>query len=435
MPSREERASQLAKDILILSRNSLMVRFRFLDRGLGRLVFREAEHVLFGTDGRFLYYDPWVILNRYRADARIITRDLLHSLLHLIFRHPFTGKEVDRELWDIACDAAVEHLIGGLGCDLVTADREREERTVLPLMKADLPMMTAEHIYRWLADRDFSPEDRERLRDIFYGDMHGLWYGLTDPSAAADRDVDLQPVWEEISRRMQAELENFTENANAPLVQHLRALNKKRRSYTAFLRRFGVMGEVIRLSDEEFDNHYYAYGMELYGNIPLIEPLEYREQKQIRDFVIAIDTSGSVEGEIVQSFIQHTYEILMEQESFFTKINLHILQCDDRIRQDAKITSKSDFEDYISGMEILGLGETDFRPVFTRVEELIARGEFTDLKGLLYFTDGKGTFPEKKPPFDTAFVLHTEGYEEVPVPAWAMKLEISEEDIREHRYD
>ena len=39
-----------------------------------------------------------------------------------------------------------------------------------------------------------------------------------------------------------------------------------------------------------------------YGNVPLVEPLEYRDDKRIREFVIAIDTSGSVQGDIVQSF-------------------------------------------------------------------------------------------------------------------------------------
>ena len=34
------------------------------------------------------------------------------------------------------------------------------------------------------------------------------------------------------------------------------------------------------------------YGMELYGNMPLVEPLEYKETDRVREFVIAIDTSG-----------------------------------------------------------------------------------------------------------------------------------------------
>ena len=195
-----------------------------------------------------------------------------------------------------------------------------------------------------------------------------------------------------------------------------------------------MRGEVVRLSDEEFDNNYYTYGLSLYGNVPLIEPLEYREQKRIRDFVIAIDTSGSVKGDVVQSFIQHTHDILSKQENFFTKVNMHIIQCDDQIREDVHITGREEFQAYIKTMQIKGLGQTDFRPVFARVEELIRRRELTDLRGLLYFTDGLGTFPEKKPPYDTAFIIHTDDYHEVQVPPWAMHMVLTEDEILDSRF-
>ena len=39
-----------------------------------------------------------------------------------------------------------------------------------------------------------------------------------------------------------------------------------------------------------------------YGKMPLIEPLESRESKKIRDFVIVLDTSESTAGELVKNF-------------------------------------------------------------------------------------------------------------------------------------
>ena len=122
----------------------------------------------------------------------------------------------------------------------------------------------------------------------------------------------------------------------------------------------------MRLDPDEFDYVYYTYGLKLYQNMPLIEPLEYREVKRIREFVIAIDTSGSVAGELVQKFVQKTYNVLKSTESFFSKINLHILQCDADIQEDVKIPSQEEFDAYIKTMAIKGLGDTDFRPVFAR---------------------------------------------------------------------
>ena len=56
--------------------------------------------------------------------------------------------------------------------------------------------------------------------------------------------------------------------------------------------------------------------------------------------------------------------------------------------------------------------------------ELIEKGEFSGLKGLIYFTDGRGEYPKKKPPYDVAFVFLREDYTDADVPAWAIKLEI-----------
>ena len=37
----------------------------------------------------------------------------------------------------------------------------------------------------------------------------------------------------------------------------------------------------------------------------------------------------------------------------------------------------------------------DFRPAFEYVNRMIRQGNFTDSKGLLYFTDGEGIYPVK----------------------------------------
>ena len=227
---------------------------------------------------------------------------------------------------------------------------------------------------------------------------------------------------------MQTELELLRSDSGA-LAQSLREINRTRYDYTEFLRRFGIRSEKIRLSEEEFDNNYYTYGLELYGNIPLIEPLEYRDIRNIRDFVIAIDTSGSVQGEVVQKFVQHTHDILSSQHSFDARTNLYIIQCDDRIRDISLIRCSEDFDRYFREKEIKGLGQTDFRPVFEHVGRLIEERKLTDLRGLLYFTDGMGRFPEKAPGYDTAFIIHNDSLDDVWVPDWAVKIEMQTDEI------
>ena len=432
---RNAQAKALAREVISLAQSTLMVHLRFLDRGLAALVPEPHDRLWFAADGAHLYYDPWYVLGKYKWEQNSVTRALLHSLLHCVFRHGFVGKEIDHPRWDLACDIAVEAAIGDLDKPFLSTRRTAQQAGLTALLLQELPApLTAERIYRWLEEREVPQEELVSQREPFLADQHDLWYGTFSSGPDADADLHLEAVWEEISRRMQVEMETMEKDGSQALVQSLRQINRKKENYTEFLRRFGDYGEVMRISEEEFDYTYYTYGLNAYGNIPLVEPLEYQEQRRLREFVIAIDTSGSVRGDVVQSFVQHTYNILSRQENLFTKVNIHIIQCDDRIRDDVCITCAEEFQQYLNTMEIKGLGNTDFRPVFEYVEALRRSGELPQLKGLLYFTDGCGVFPAGKPSFETAFILHHEGWETPRVPPWAMKLILTEDEILDPRF-
>ena len=68
-------------------------------------------------------------------------------------------------------------------------------------------------------------------------------------------------------------------------------------------------------------------------------------------------------------------------------------------------------------------------------DELIQNKEFLNLKGLIYFTDGYGVFPSQKPSYDTAFVFLENDLEQPEIPAWAIKLVLSAEEIRKEEED
>ena len=166
-----------------------------------------------------------------------------------------------------------------------------------------------------------------------------------------------------------------------------------------------------------------------YGDAALIEPLEYKEEKRIRDFVIAVDTSGSVDGDTVQGFLRKTFNILHSEDSYFSRVNVHIIQCDSKIQQDTVITSSDELDAMLDSFELHGFGGTDFRPVFGYVETLRQNGAFSDLRGLVYFTDGWGEFPEKQPDYRTAFVFLENEDNNTDVPVWAIKLILPKEEF------
>ena len=428
LTERDKKAQELSAEIIANARNSILLNLRFMDRAIGN--FRCVPNMNYGLAGSsgFVMYSPWTMIASYMQEQSVVTRDLLHCVLYSVFRHSIVGPGIDRIKWDLATDIAVEDSINGLDRDFLYAKRHDKQVDITSRLRESIGYLTAERIYSYLNSGEVSMTDCFKWSELFQADQHDLWYGGGRPDATVTSEIDLNELWDDIAKRMQTELELFSNDQGA-LTQNLRDINRVRYNYTEFLKRFGVRSETIRLSEEEFDNNYYTYGLELYGDIPLIEPLEYRDHKNIKDFVIAIDTSGSVRGEIVQKFVEHTHDVLAAQNSFDSQMNLYIIQCDDEIRDVAIIRSQSDFESYFKTTEIKGLGRTDFRPVFDYVGKLLEERNLTDLRGLLYFTDGKGKFPEKYPGYDVAFIIHNDSLEDAWVPDWAMKVELQAEEI------
>ena len=270
-------------------------------------------------------------------------------------------------------------------------------------------------------DNDDEPQDEEEQ-----GDESSNENLMQKPSQQTSED------WDNVSHKAKVEMESFSGEAGdeaGSLLQNLKEVNRERYDYTKFLKKFAVHGEMMKVNDDEYDYIFYTYGLKLFKNLPLIEPLEYKEVKRIKEFIIAIDTSGSVQGDKVQAFLNKTYNILKSTESFFSKINLHIIQCDAKVQEVAKISCQEEFDEYIDKMTFKGFGGTDFRPVFTYVDELRKKGEFINLKGLIYFTDGEGKFPEKRTDYETAFVFIEDELKEHEVPPWIIKLVLRAEEI------
>ena len=84
-------------------------------------------------------------------------------------------------------------------------------------------------------------------------------------------------------------------------------------------------------------------------------------------------------------------------------MNLHLIQADNAVRQDILIRNEDELIHAMNHFELRGGGGTDFRPAFEYVDQLCAEKKFSNLRGLLYFTDGMGTYrrgaPATIPPF------------------------------------
>lgn len=422
-----EHTASLAARVMQLARDNIVVNMRFLDVALSRL----KPEVRFGlegaaSDGEKMYYDPVWLLIQYKEAPNYPVRLYLHMLLHCVFYHSFSYGEREEELWNLAVDAAVENVILEMNLHMAVLETDAEARNKLHYLKEDAGILTAERIYRYLKNNPITPGEKEQWHRLFHKDEHIYWKGQEEL-------VVTEEQWKKISERIKADLKSFSKDKNnsESLEKNLAEATRDRYDYADLLRRFTVMGEDMQVNDDEFDYIYYTYGLSQYGNMPLVEPLEYKDAKKVKEFVIAIDTSASCRGEIVREFIRKTYSILKGTEHFFQKINVHIVQCDSEIQSDTKLTCQEDFEEFMKNGRLKGFGSTDFRPVFDYVERLSEEGEFENLKGLIYFTDGYGIYPAQMPPYDTIFVFLDENDKRPELPPWAIQVVLNEDDIEQ----
>lgn len=440
----EEKISSLAGEVMGLARDDILMHLRFFAPVVAALParerkgeaypmeerrsmeerlsveegsFMEGEHFGFASDGRFCLYDSAYVLKCYQNTPALVTRAYLHMLLHSVFSHNFQYDKLEARTWNLAADLAVENVILELGLAGAALEEDKAVARLLSILQEQAGALTAEKLYRHFQKNPLSAQEERELHMLSFRDSHHLWKPEKRPEAAMNQ-------WRKLGRQVKADLQSFARGraGTKSLEQNLEEAVRERYDYGEILRRFAVTGEELAVSEDEFDYIYYTYGLEHYGNLPLIEPLEYRENKKVREFVIAIDTSASCDGEAVKAFLRKTYAILKDHENFFTRINVHILQCDNQVRDDRKITCGEDLERFLREGKLTGFGATDFRPVFAYVEQLREAGEFENLKGLIYFTDGYGIYPERMPDYQTIFAFLEENENRAPVPPWSIKV-------------
>ncbi|MDD6325322.1 MAG: VWA-like domain-containing protein [Lachnospiraceae bacterium] len=456
---------ELAEQILHLTEAKLLTRLRFLSGALTAISYKSSEEdVLFATEKGCIFYNSKQLLKRYQKSPDEVAHALVHSLLHLLMGHPFCHQEKDVRLWNLACDMSVEYSCWELSGYFLS---ERYEETRVRQLERFVDYAggnTAEAFYNYFLDNDISKDEQKELEPLFYLDSHKYWEvpgksaaqggrktsgefnGDSDeeemsesPAAGVEASEEIarkekhEKKWKQLARQVQTDLELFQRRQGicaGSLIQGMKPFLFETVDYTAFLRMFAAENEVLQISDEEFDPIYYTYGLQKYGNIPLIEPLEYSNLHRIREFIIAIDTSGSVQGEIVAEFLRQTVHVLQQTASFTDQVSIYILQCDAQIQNCIQIHELKELDAYIDHLELHGFGGTDFRPVFDYVAQLLEQKKLKKINGLLYFTDGAGVYPETEPPYKTAFIFNRDDYSSPKVPEWAIRAVLTSDNIR-----
>lgn len=452
---------------------------------LSSLRFQEvADRQLPGTDGETIFYHPAQL--EELAASGLGYPAYLHMIVHCLFLHILPPGETDRQLWSLACDIAAsvltERIFPGLFSKIwysdkqlpedpfpgrqsadqeffskTPADRKKELRVLLNTDE-QFPISSAAAVFHLL---ECDPKRAEALMGRFILDDHSRWEPVQktnvfrqssgkDPAkhtdgtagrfscsqnhaASAPQPSALsQSCRQDMLRRWARAANDHKGGAGAssprfglmPGSRQDRMEKKEEGQYNfgRYLKRFSVTGEEMQLDTDSFDYIPYHYGMEHYGSLPFLEPLEYTETSKVEELVIAIDTSGSCSLQLVRRFLGETRKMLTEKEHFFTRMRVHIFQCDSMIQDYRLIHSREEWSRYEDRLSIAGRGGTNFTPVFDRVGQMLKAGSIKKLKGLLYFSDGDGIYPQEKPSYETAFIFPDFRFLELRIPPWVVKL-------------
>lgn len=399
-----QQTQEICKEIWNFTRDKLTERYPFFRAFFLSCSFQEQSGILgMGTDGTTIFYEPEHLIACCRDGGERLEHDFLHMFYHTLFLHLVREPLEPLRLWDLACDVAAERLIAG----------EKEE-------------IRPEKIYEELECKLLAEEELAELERQYRVDDHSLWK-CADQKTLLER---MEKLWSGLSKANGSGNGGYSDGMGSMAGDKQEEMTiQKRRSYDfrKFLKRFSVTQEEVKTDTESFDYIFYLYGLEHYGNMPLIEHLEYQEVNKLEELVIAIDTSGSCKTDTVRRFMEETYGILSDRENFFKKMNVYVLQCDFCIQDAVHITCEEEWKDYLEHLTIKGRSGTDFRPVFDYVEELRRKKELKNLKGLLYFTDGDGIYPQIATDYETAFIFYHEKSSHQQVPSWAVKLVLDEE--------
>ena len=422
----------LAEEILTSAVKSLSGEFIYFAYPLGKMnaeIKSGVNRVL--TNGRTTAIDPMFILSQTaKSGVKGVSSALLHVMLHLIFTHPFKKFE-DANRFDLACDIVVSYALDGLGYSFGEKSSVASRKTVYKAIIDSFGGVNDDTANRFA--KELNQRELKTYSALFNVCDHSVWAfrereeqedGQTSVPLTISEDneeevEDMSADWGAIARNLIPQLGKL----NLELKKMISVGLGIEKDYKKFLKAFLRRKERIIPTDEEFDYIAYYYGLQTYKNMPLIENLVYSERRDFSDIAIAVDTSGSTDGEPIKKLLNEVFYLVKSMETESKKYRIRIIQCDLKIHKEDVVKSVEEFSALLKNYQLIGGGGTDFRPVFDYLTDLKKKGE--KIEGLIYFTDGVGVYPKAVPPFKTCFAI-LNGEESVTVPHFAYKIDIED---------
>jgi len=363
------------------------------------------------TDARTFYYNSDYIDALSLAHTEFV---LAHEALHCALSHFARREHRNKRRWDLACDYAINPLLIDDGL----------QPPPDALFEESFRGMTAEEIYPCIDEStNDEPMDQHAYDADSEGDDNRDADGESDspphrpptdgegsssqgrpgdedrsgappPLTPSERET-LSVQWRQrmAGAAQQALQAGKLEGAMARMIDHLL---QPQLPWRMLLARY--------LSPTARDDYSYMRPSRREGEALL--PSLRSTQIQL---VVAVDTSGSIQGDEIDQFLAEVNGLKGQLRARVT-----LLGCDAVLTENGPWIFEP-WEDFKAPEGLRGGGGTDFRPVFEWVDSQGIRPET-----LVYFTDAQGDFPESEPPYPVIWLV--KGKHKTP---WGQRIQLN----------
>jgi len=380
----------LLKKKISEAKAKLLVDYPYFGTLASKLELRQNDNIqAYLSNGIFFEYNDEYLAELSQGELGFA---LSNGAMHAALAYENRQKGRMSWLWQLATDHAINAMLSANGME--------------PPMAIDLDPrfegMYAEEIYAILKDeiRNEEFDDDESNETGFNEENRQKQQQMRDAEGDHDPDRKREKMEVENIEQKIAEEEMFEQFANEALqkisAQGNLPLDIERFFTITDTGRVDWRKELYNAIDRHYHDNYRMMPPSkklLYSGIYL--PSLYSDTLRL---TIAIDSSGSVDEQLLSLFMSEVEAILIH----FPNYVIDMIVCDAKIQNYRQLLTGEALE-----IEIKGGGGTDFRPVFSYIDE-----ELHTPSLLLYFSDTKGSFPEDEPFYETLWISAEES--EVP---------------------
>lgn len=326
-----------ARQKLTIARSQLLLTQPFFGVLALRLKLVENNAIpTLAVDGKTIFYNEGFIT---RLSNSLTKSAMAHEVMHCVLDHISRRQGREPKRWNHAGDYALNQILKDSGFEIGQGW----------LLDPQYKGMTADQIY------DKLPKDPE-------GDaLDDIMPGTGDPGDGVDWKVATVQAAAEAAKQgnLPGSLKRFVDEITAPQI-----------NWRDQLRQF-----ITQISKDDYS---WTRPNKRYLGMGFYMPSLYSES--MGDIVVAVDTSGSIDEETLNTFAAEVKAIVASVRPSTT----HVVYCDAEVNHVDTFSPNDELT-----FEMHGGGNTCFTPVAEYISDNLLRPEC-----VVYLTDGYGGYPE-----------------------------------------